>query len=57
MIREVVMLPEMLQAGVEALEESRDKGASAEDICVAIFLSMRAIEEIAVMHEASSTRH
>jgi hypothetical protein len=57
MIREVVLLPEMLQAGVEAFEESKLKGSSAEDLCTAIFLSMRAIEEIAFMREASETRH
>ena len=55
MIREVIMLPEMLQAGIEALEESQ--GQSAEAKCIAVFLAMRAIEEIAFMREASETRH
>jgi hypothetical protein len=57
MIREVVMLPEMLAAGVETLEECRLKGASAEDICIAIFLSMRAIEEISEMRRANELVH
>lgn len=43
------MLPEMLEAGLEALEESRTRGLGDHDICVAVFLAMRAIEQIAVM--------
>jgi hypothetical protein len=57
MIREVVLLPEMLQAGLEALEESRERGTSQEDAVIAVYLAMRGIEEIAVMREASGTRH
>ena len=55
MYREVVMLPEMLEAGMQALDECR--GRKPEDVCIAVFLAMRAIEEIALMREASQTRH
>lgn len=57
MIREVVMLPEMLEAGMETLEECRLKGASSEDVCIAVFLAMRAIEEIAEMRRANESVH
>ena len=43
------MLPEMLEAGLEAMEESRARGLGDHDICIAVFLAMRAIEQIAVM--------
>ena len=52
---EVMILPEMLEAGVQALEEG--KGYTPDQLVVAIYLAMRGIEEIAVMHEASGTRH
>jgi len=48
-VAEVVILPEMLAAGIEALQES--VGLSEEDKCVAVFLAMRAVEEIAVMRD------
>lgn len=54
---EVLLLPEMLQAGVEALTESRERGLGDDDLCVAVFLAMRAIEEIAVMRQASRSVH
>jgi hypothetical protein len=43
---EVVFIPEMLEAGMEALAESKKRKLSDEDVCVAVFLAMRAIEEI-----------
>lgn len=46
------MLPEMLEAGMEALEESRQRRLDDDDICVAVYLAMRAIEEIALMKDA-----
>lgn len=46
------MLPEMLNAGIEALEESRQRHLDDTNTCVAVFLAMRAIEEIAVMKES-----
>ena len=48
---EVVILPEMLEAGVEALVEARHKELGDLDTAVAVFLAMRAIEAIAVMRE------
>ena len=55
MIREVVLLPEMLEAGIEALEEW--KSDSPEKLVVHIYLAMRGIEEVAFMREANETRH
>ena len=52
---EVQIIPEMLEAGVQALEEGR--GYRPADLVIAIYLAMRGIEEIAVMREASLTRH
>lgn len=49
---EVILLPEMLEAGVEALEESERRQLDAENICVAIFLAMRAIEMMAQERES-----
>lgn len=46
---EVVLLPEMLEAGLEALMEGRKREMSDEDVCIAVFLAMRAIEEIYAM--------
>jgi len=48
-LTEVVMLPEMLEAGLEALAESKKRRLADEDVCVAVFLAMRAIEEIYAM--------
>jgi hypothetical protein len=56
-VREVVLLPEMLQAGREALEEGRDRHLSADDLVVSIYLAMRGIEEIAVMHQHNGVVH
>lgn len=51
---ETVLLPEMLEAGVEALVESRIRNLSDLNTCVAVFLAMRAIEQIAVMQDNGS---
>ena len=51
---EVVMFPEMLEAGMEALEEARNRELDDFNTCVAIFLAMRAIEQIALMRERGS---
>lgn len=56
-MREVVLLPEMLQAGLETLEECRERHVTDHDLIVAIYLAMRGIEEIAVMREASGAVH
>ena len=54
---EVVMLPEMLEAGLEALAESKKRKLKNEDICVAVFLAMRAIEEIYSMKREAGMVH
>jgi hypothetical protein len=55
MVREVVVYPEMLKAGIEAMEESR--GQSVENAVLAVFLAMRAIEEVAGLRLASELVH
>lgn len=52
---EVCILPEMLEAGVQALEEGRSY--RPEDLVIAIYLAMRGIEEIALLRKASDTVH
>lgn len=52
---EVCILPEMLEAGAQALEESQ--GQTIESQVIAVYLAMRGIEEIAQMREVSGTRH
>lgn len=51
------MLPEMLEAGLEALEESRRRGMDDHDMCVAVYLAMRAIEQIAAMRDRGAMVH
>ena len=46
---EVVILEEMLEAGVEAYDECRKRKLGPADVCVAVFLAMRAVEEIAAL--------
>jgi hypothetical protein len=53
-VSEAVIWPEMLEAGVEALTESRIRGLTDLNTCVAVFLAMRAIEQIAVMQDNGS---
>ena len=52
---EVCILPEMVEAGAQALEESQ--GQTREAAVIAVYLAMRGIEEIAVMRDAGETRH
>jgi len=54
-VGEVVILPEMLAAGIEALQES--VGLSEEDKCVAVFLAMRGIEQIDAMRLVHEVIH
>jgi len=54
-VGEVVILPEMLAAGIEALQES--VGLSEEDKCVAVFLAMRGIEQIYAMRLVHEVIH
>lgn len=46
---EVHFFPEMLQAGVEALEECRRRELSDEDIAVAVYLAMEGIRAVRAM--------
>jgi hypothetical protein len=54
---EVIMLPEMLAAGEEALTESRERGLDDKNLCIAIFLAMRAVEEIYDMRRDNRSVH
>lgn len=54
---ETVILPEMLEAGIEALRECRKRKLPDLDAAVAVYLAMRALEEIYVMREENETRH
>ena len=54
---EVVILEEMLEAGVEAYDECRKRKLGPADVCVAVFLAMRAVEEIAQMRIPEATVH
>ena len=57
MVNEVVILPEMLAAGAEAVNESREHGLNDVDTAIAVFLSMSAVFEMARVREANETRH
>lgn len=54
---EVILFPEMLAAGVEALSESKKRELDDANICVAIYLAMRAAEEIALAQGEEGTIH
>lgn len=45
---EVVILPEMIEAGVEAMKESEASGAGERNTVILVYLAMRAIEEMLV---------
>jgi hypothetical protein len=48
------MFPEMLEAGMEALNESRNRDLDDYNTVVAVFLAMRAIEQIATNRNGES---
>jgi hypothetical protein len=54
---EVLLLPEMLAAGVEALEECRKKELDQANTCVAVFLAMRAVEQMALEDRQPEVLH
>ena len=56
-VSEVWILPEMLAAGVEALAESKKKRLDKGNTAIAVYLAMRAVEEIARMKQAEETVH
>ena len=53
--QDVMILPEMLEAGMQALEES--SGHTPADTCIAVFLAMEAIRQIAIMRQAGESVH
>jgi len=56
-MNEVVMLPEMLEAGMLILAECQKENKTTYDTVIAVYLAMRAIEEITVMRVASKSVH
>lgn len=46
---EAVIFPEMLQAGVEAMAECRSRKLTQYETVIAVYLAMKAVEEIAIM--------
>lgn len=54
---ETVIFPEMIAAGIEAISESRDRGFEDAETAVAVYLAMRAVEEMFLMREGQQTRH
>lgn len=47
----------MIAAGIEAIAESRERGLEEAETAVAVYLSMRAVEEMFLMREGQQTRH
>lgn len=54
---EVFLCEEMLAAGIEALVESKKKRLDSGNTVIAVYLAMRAIEEIARMNKTEETVH
>jgi hypothetical protein len=50
-VSEVLVLPEMLSAGVEALGECRKRKLTEADTAVAVYLAMSAIYEMYAMRD------
>jgi uncharacterized protein with GYD domain len=53
----VVFLPEMSDAGAEALKESQERGDDAATQAVMVYLAMSAIYELMMSRDANKTRH
>lgn len=51
---QVLILREMVEAGKEALEESRDAGQDDEQTVIAIYMAMEGIRKMAIMREIGS---
>ncbi len=51
---EVVILPETLQAGLEAYSECIRRDMDVENLVIAIYLAMRAVELIRCMRESDT---
>ena len=53
---EILILPEMVEAGLEAKKECEISGAGDTNTVILIFLAMRGIEEM-VMHKNTGSVH
>lgn len=53
----VVFIPEMSDAGVEALREARDKGADDAATAVLVYMAMSAVFELVMARDDNKTRH
>ena len=53
----VVFLPEMSDAGAEALKEAREKGADDATQAVMVYMAMSAIYELVMARDDNKTRH
>lgn len=50
----VILLREMVDAGVEALQENRDAGQDDEHTAIAVYLAMEGIKKMALAREIGS---
>jgi hypothetical protein len=53
----VVFIPEMSDAGAEALKEAREKGADDATSAVMVYMAMSAVYEMFVTSDQNKTRH
>jgi hypothetical protein len=56
-VSEIVIFPEMLVAGLEALHECDDKGLSDEKTVICVYLAMTAIMEMKSFRGESESVH
>jgi hypothetical protein len=56
-VSETVIFPEMLEAGLLTLKECREHDKTEYETVLAVFLAMRAIEEIAAMKRNGAAVH
>ncbi len=52
-----MIFPEMLQAGLEAYIECRDRNLEDSDVVVAVFLAMQSVYQMRVMRDENETIH
>jgi hypothetical protein len=53
----IVFLPEMSDAGAEALKEAKAQGADEATQAVMVYLAMSAVFELMVARDDNKTRH
>lgn len=56
-MEQTVLLPEMLEAGLEALTQSRDGGLGPQETIVEIYLAMEGMRQIVKMRETCGSIH